>query len=215
MRAVTALNAQGLKRAVQQLARREPVFAQLHREFGDPPLWRRPASFRTLVTIILEHKISLASAQAVMQRVEAICKPFTPAVFLALDPDVIRSAGVSHAKVEYCRSIAQAIRSRQLTLTSLNALDDDAVMQQLVKVRGIGPWTAGVYITMVLCRPDAWASGDRALAVSVAESWALSSVPTYPELDERARRWQPYRGAASRLLWHVYLSRRARTNATQ
>jgi DNA-3-methyladenine glycosylase II len=82
-------------------------------------------------------------------------------------------------------------------------------MEQLIAVRGIGPWTAGVYLLMAMRRPDAWASGDRALAVSLAECDALPGVPSYAELDERAEFWRPYRGAAARVLWHAYLSRRA------
>lgn len=205
------MNRKRLGEAVRGLCDRDPVFADVHRQWGEPPLWRRPASFRTLVMIIMEQKISLASARAVMQRLEDVCIPFTAARFLALDMDAVRAAGVSNAKIQYCRSIAEAMLRRQLMLTSLSALGDEAVIERLVQVHGIGPWTAGVYLTMVLCRQDAWASGDRALAVSVAEIWGLDDVPSYPELDERAQAWRPYRGAASRLLWHAYLSRRAVT----
>lgn len=202
------LDRQSLQKAVLQLAASDPVLKALHERWGFPPLWRRDPSFRTLVTIVMEQKISLASARAVMTRITALCRPFTPARFLALDPMALREAGASHAKIDYCRSIAEALLTRRLVLKDLTSLDDTAVMDRLIAVRGIGPWTAGVYLTMALCRTDAWASGDRALAVSVAESWDLSEVPDYAALDTRAEAWQPYRGAAARLLWHAYLQRR-------
>lgn len=203
-----SLDRRSLKAVVAKLAHRDPVLAELHRCWGDPPLWRRPATFRTLVFIVLEQKISLASARAVMRRIDLICQPFTTARFLALDPAVLRRAGASDAKIGYCRAIAVAMREKHLVLGALTKMSDDEATKSLVDVRGIGPWTAGVYLTMALCRPDAWPSGDRALAVSVAETWGLESVPDYPALDERAEAWRPYRGAATRLLWHAYLSRR-------
>lgn len=207
----TSLNRISLAKAVAVLAAQDPVLAELHQQWGDPPLWRKPASFRTLVTIVMEQKISLASARAVMQRVDALCCPFTVQRFLGLDPAVLREAGFSNAKVDYCREIARAMRDRELVLSTLAGVEDDEVAQNLTKIRGVGAWTAGVYLTMVLCRQDAWPSGDRALAVSVAESWGLDEVPDYATLDERADAWRPYRGAAARLLWHAYLSRRERS----
>jgi len=204
-----SLDRQSLDAAITILAQRDSVLGSLVQRWGAPPLWRRPASFRTLVLIVMEQKISLASAQAVMQRIDVLCQPFTPQVFLSVEPLMIRKAGASHAKIDYCRSIAAALLEKRLVLESLTNKADAEVVDELVAVRGIGPWTAGVFLTMALCRRDAWPSGDRALAVSVAESWQLDAVPDYPSLDARAEAWRPYRGAASRLLWHAYLSRRA------
>jgi DNA-3-methyladenine glycosylase II len=203
-----SLERQSLDAAITILAERDSVLSGLSQRWGAPPLWRRPASFRTLVLIVMEQKISLASARAVMQRIDVLCQPFTPQAFLAVDPLMFREAGASHAKIDYCRSIAAALLEKRLVLKSLNTKADAEVIDALVAVRGIGPWTAGVYLTMALCRPDAWPSGDRALAVSVAENWGLDTVPDYPSLDARADAWRPYRGAASRLLWHAYLLRR-------
>ncbi len=209
MSAISSLDRRSLDAAIKVLAKRDRVLADLSQRWGAPPLWRRTASFRTLVHIVMEQKISLASARAVMQRIEALCQPFTPQRFVAVDPSAFRDAGASFAKIDYCRSIAMAMLEKRLVLSSLDAMEDAEVIDVLTAVRGIGPWTAGVYLTMALCRADAWASGDRALAVSVAESWQLDAVPDYPSLDAWAEAWRPYRGAASRLLWHAYLSRRA------
>ena len=192
------------------LGRRDRTFAAILADCGQPPLWARPQTLRTLVHIVLEQKVSLVSALAVMRRVDALCPRFDAAGLLAVPPAALREAGVSERKVGYCRSIARAIADGTLSLAALRRLDDERATERLVAVRGIGPWTAGVYVTMALRRPDAWPSGDRALAVGVAERWSLDAVPSYPELDRMAEGWRPWRGVASRLIWHAYLDRRRR-----
>ena len=180
----------------------------LVKKFGSPPLWQRTQSFETLVHIILEQKVSLASAKAVMSRVKKRCPGMTPEAFLLLSENELREDGVSTRKVSYCHSIASALVSGELDLRGLRQCSEQQVLEKLTSIRGIGPWTAGVYILMAMRREDAWASGDRALVVSYAESAELAVIPSYPELDEIAKRWQPLRGVAARLLWHAYLSRR-------
>ena len=171
-------------------------------------MWQRPQTLRTLVHIVLEQKVSLVSALAVMNRVDALCPTFAPAEFLAVPERALREAGISERKVGYCRALAEAIAEGSLSLPALRRLDDAEVIARLTAVRGIGPWTAGVYLTMALSRRDAWPSGDRALAVGVAERWSLDAVPDYPVLDRMAEAWRPWRGVASRLIWHAYLERR-------
>ena len=190
------------------LGERDATFAAILADCGPPPLWLRPQSLRTLVHIVLEQKVSLASALAVMQRVDALCPAFDPASFLAVPEPALREAGISARKVGYCRALAEAMAEGTLSLSALRRLDDAAVIERLTAVRGIGPWTAGIYLTMALARRDAWPSGDRALAVGVAERWALDAVPDYPTLDRMADAWRPWRGVASRLIWHAYLERR-------
>jgi len=191
-----------------ELGRRDATFARILEDCGPPPLWLRPQSLRTLVHIVLEQKVSLTSALAVMGRVDALCPAFDPASFLAVPEPALRGAGVSERKIGYCRALARALLDGSLSLPMLRRLDDTEVIERLTAVRGIGPWTAGVYLTMALARQDAWPSGDRALAVGVAERWALDGVPSYPVLDTMAEAWRPWRGVASRLIWHGYLVRR-------
>lgn len=191
------------------LSSRDSLLNQLASQYGAPPLWQRPQNFATLVHVVLEQKVSLTSARAVMARVRHLCPGMQPADFLALPEQRLREAGISEQKMSYCRSIALAIVQNQLNLARLRRLSDEGIMQALTAIRGIGPWTAGIYLLMALRRPDAWASGDRALVVSLAECEALEVVPSHVELDRRAEAWRPYRGAAARLLWHAYLSRRA------
>lgn len=205
----TSLTRAGLEQAVVALSNRDPLIAGLVEQYGMPPLWHRSQSFRTLVHVVLEQKVSLASARAVMMRVQELCPDMSPASFLQVSELQLRKAGISERKVSYCRSIALAITTGALNLTRLRRDTDTQVMEQLIAVRGIGPWTAGVYLLMAMRRPDAWASGDRALAVSLAECESLAVVPSYAELDKRAESWRPFRAAAARVLWHAYLSRRA------
>ena len=197
-----------MREAVLVLCDRDPLLAGLHEQFGMPPLWNRPQSFATLVHIVLEQKVSLASAQAVMHRVSALCPQMHASTFLTLPDEALREAGLSASKLSYCRSIAEALTNGSLALSGLRKLDNEQVITALTSVRGIGPWTAGVYLMMALRRADAWASGDRALAVSYGERAGLDDVPSYPELDAIAARWIPHRATAARLLWHAYLEKR-------
>lgn len=200
-----------LREAVSLLSEMDAFMKQLYRCHGVPPLWQRTQSFDTLVHIILEQKVSLASARAVMQRVRMLCPGMRPDVFLQLDEHSLRSAGISQRKLTYCRSIAVSMVRQELKLTDLRSMTNQQVIDSLTSIRGIGPWTAGVYLMMALRRTDAWASGDRALVVSYAESAGSDSIPSYAAFDTRAERWRPYRGAAARLLWHAYLQKRNRS----
>ncbi len=202
------LTSASLPIVLERLIGQDPLLRDLFLSFGTPPLWQRTQSFSTLVQVVLEQKVSLASAAAVMRRLRLHCPEMQPADFLRVPTELLRKAGFSERKASYCQSIAKALLSDQLNLSQLRRCSDEQVMQQLVAIRGIGPWTAGVYLLMAMRRPDAWASGDRALVVSLAESEQLEIVPSYAQLDERAQMWRPYRGVASRLLWHAYLSRR-------
>jgi DNA-3-methyladenine glycosylase II len=175
---------------------------------GSPPLWQRTQSFETLVQIILEQKVSLASAMAVMLKVKKLSPSMTAEAFLELSEDELRAAGVSGRKVSYCASIASALISGVLDLRSLRRFSNEDILEKLNAIRGVGPWTSGVYLLMAIRREDAWPSGDRALVVSYAESSELSIVPSYRKFDEIAMQWQPLRGVAARVLWHAYLSRR-------
>lgn len=203
-----ALSKKAITKALTELSKKDAFVQRLFAKNGAPPLWARPQTFDTLVLIVLEQKVSLASARAVMQRVRALQGMLEPQAFLDIPTALLRTAGVSERKVSYCRSIAEALVDKNLVLNKLNAQSDQQVMDTLAAIRGIGPWTAGVYLMMALKRPDAWASGDRALQVSYAEQMALDTPPNYAELDQIAEQWKPYRGSVARLLWHAYLIER-------
>jgi len=196
-----------LLEGVAALAERDAHLAGVVRRYGPPPLWARPAGFGTLVYIILEQQVSLASARAAYRRLEEAAIPLTPANLLALDDITLREIGFSRQKAGYARGLARMIESGQLDLPALSLLDDGSAREILMRIPGVGRWTADIYLMEALLRPDVWPYGDRALAVSVKRVKELDVVPTYPELDALGAAWRPWRAVAARLFWHDYLSR--------
>ena len=202
-----------LHRATRALARRDPDLARVVRAHGPPPLWQRRPGFATLVHIILEQQVSLASARAAFDRARMLARPFTPANFLALDDRELRVAGFSRQKTEYCRNLARAILDKDLQLGRLPCLDDDEVRRELTAVKGIGAWTADIYLIMVLGRPDVWPLGDIALAQAARELKRLAARPSGIEMTAIGESWRPWRAVAARVLWHHYLSTPRRAEA--
>ena len=195
-----------LHRAVKTLAGRDPDLAAVVGKFGLPPLWAREPGFPTLLHIILEQQVSLASARAAHDRLHAAAAPLTPETFLALGDAVLKTVGFSRQKTRYGRLLAHAILEGRLDLDGLKALDDAAVRSTLTAITGIGPWTADIYLLMALGRPDAWPHGDLALAKAAQAVKRLSGRPSYEELAEIAEAWRPWRAVAARILWHHYLA---------
>ena len=202
------LTEEGLADATRRLCERDPDLARIVDQWGPPPMWAREPGFPTLVHIVLEQQISLASARAAYDRLQAVVSPLTPEGFLTLDDGTLRAIGFSRQKAGYGRSLAQAIVEKELDLGSLEALTDQAVRAKLCALRGIGPWSADVYLLMVLRRPDIWPVGDIALASAAQDVKQLTARPTPAELATIGDPWRPWRSVAARLLWHHYLSRR-------
>jgi DNA-3-methyladenine glycosylase II len=196
--------------AVHHLTQSDPDLAEIVARFGPPPLWAREPGFSTLVLMILEQQVSLASARAAYDRLAAATGEITPASVLQLDDATLRTIGFSRQKTAYTRYLAAAIEEGRFDPHSLAAMDDDAVRKSLVALKGIGPWTAEVYLLMALGRPDAWPHYDLGLLVAAQEIKALPQRPSPQELEALAEPWRPYRAVAARILWHHYLSTRAR-----
>ena len=204
-----ALTKAALPAAVAELAARDPALAAIADRFGTPPLWAREPGFPTLVHLILEQQVSLASARAAFDRLNARTGELTPHAFLSLDDAELLAVGFSRQKTRYARALASAVAAGELDLAALAGADDDEVDRRLTALPGIGPWTATIYRLMVLCRPDAWPIHDIALAQALAEVRGLAARPSPEELDRAAEAWRPLRAVAARLLWHHYLSVRA------
>ncbi len=186
-----------------------PHFGHVLRKHGVPPLWAREPGFATLIHIILEQQVSLASARAAYDRLQAAAYPLTPARLLELDDATLRAVGFSRQKSAYVRHLAGTLLAGTLDLAALAGLDDDAVRAQLQAVKGIGPWTAEIYLLMALGRADAWPAGDLGLVVAVQEVKRLEQRPDAATLSALAESWRPWRAVAARLLWHHYLSKPA------
>lgn len=206
-----SLTPAGLLAAVHELAARDPDLADIVARYGPPPLWDREPGFPTLLHIILEQQVSLASARAAFDRLRAAADPLTPERFLALSDDELLTIGFSRQKARYGRALAAAIETGTLDLDLLDGLEDKAVHDALQALPGIGPWTSTIYLLMVLLRPDLWPAGDIALAAAVGEVKGLGRRPVASEMEALGEAWRPWRSVAARLLWHDYLSRRGRT----
>ena len=193
-------------RATGELAAADPQLGASVERYGAPPLWARDASYATLVHLILEQQVSLASAQAAFDRLVIALGEVTPAALLGLDDTEMRAIGFSRQKASYVRDLARALDDG-FDLGTLSVLTDDEVRVALTQHRGIGRWTADIYLTMCLLRPDIWPRGDLALRTAAAELTG-EVKPSDIELAERAEGWRPYRAVAARILWHDYLRRR-------
>jgi DNA-3-methyladenine glycosylase II len=202
----TALTEESLAHGLRVLSERDPDLAQILEDLGPPPMWAREPGFPTLVHIILEQQVSLASAWAAYERLLAAATPLTPQRFLELDDTRLKDIGFSRQKTSYGRILAQAIVEGRLDLAALGRMGDGAVRSALIQIKGIGPWTADIYLLMALRRPDIWPRGDLALAVAVQRVKGLGARPTDEELETIAADWRPWRAVAARLLWHHYLS---------
>jgi DNA-3-methyladenine glycosylase II len=201
---MTSLTQPSLRSAARRLAAADPVLGASVERFGPPPLWARDPSYATLVHLILEQQVSLASAQAAFDRLAVAIGEPTPKGLLTLDDVELRTIGFSRQKAGYARDLAAALMDG-FDLDALTSLPDDAVRAELVRLRGIGRWTADVYLTMCLLRPDVWPRGDQALATAAMEVAGVAHRPSFTRLGEMAERWRPYRAVAARILWHHYL----------
>lgn len=184
----------------------DPDLGKVVTNYGPPPMWSRPPGFATLIQIILEQQVSLASARAVYSKLGQRIGRVTAARFLELDDAALRACGFSRQKTGYCRGLAEAVHSGELKLARLSRLDDDAVRAELVRLKGIGDWTADVYLLMALRRADVWPLADLALINAVSEVKRLRKRPDDKRLLRITRPWSPWRSVAARICWHHYLS---------
>ena len=205
------LDEASLARGARALAKSDEDLAGVVRECGTPLMWEREPGFPALVLTILEQQVSLASARVAFERLLALAPRLTPRAFLALDDAALRGAGFSRQKALYCKLAARSIDEGRFDIDALETLDDDAARAALVALKGVGPWTAEVYLLRCLLRPDAWPSGDLALQLSAREVKRLDARPTPAELDALAEQWRPLRAVAARILWSHYLKRPSRT----
>lgn len=204
---IKPLTKKTLEDAVLYLTARDARLHSVIDAFGMPPLWAREPGFATLVHIILEQQVSLASAKACFDTLRARIGMIEPDSFLDLSDAELLQVGFSRQKTRYCRILAEAVQAGHLDLDGLVSLSDEVVHDQLTALTGIGSWTANIYLLMALGRPDIWPSGDLALVVAIKELYGLESRPSPEVFRDLGERWRPYRAVAARILWHYYLSK--------
>jgi DNA-3-methyladenine glycosylase II len=204
------LTERSFRRAVRALGATDDVLRTIVERHGVPAFWSRPAGFATLLLLILEQQVSLASARAAFDRVDARVGGITPEALLRLSDAELREDGFSRQKARYARALASSVLTRELDLDALERLDDVAARRTLVGLLGVGAWTAEVYLLSALRRPDVWPIGDLALQEAARRALGLAARPSPEELEVVGERWRPHRASAARLLWHLYLSERGR-----
>jgi DNA-3-methyladenine glycosylase II len=202
------LTQKSLALAARELAARDELLAGIHATYGDPPLWRRATGFTTLVHIILEQQVSLKSAKSMLVRLQGAIEPFTPERFVELGDAHLRGLGVTRQKSSYLIDLSTSIVNGDLSFTTLARMSDDEARLALTRIKGIGLWSADVYLLMAMRRADIWPAGDLALAVAMKELLGLAARPAPLELERWAEQWRPHRAVAARMLWQYYLGKR-------
>lgn len=193
-----------MKEGAQALSRADKDFARIVKAYGLPGLRSRKTGFGTVLRIIAGQQVSTYSAQAIARRLDAIAKPMTPEIFIKLTDADLRAVGFSGQKMNYGRSIAQACLDGSFSFRRVARMDDEAAIEEMVKLKGIGRWSAEIYLLFALRRPDLWPVDDLGVMLGYA---ALKNLPTpvpKKKMLEAGEKLRPWRSVAARLLWHYY-----------
>jgi DNA-3-methyladenine glycosylase II len=196
-----------LPKIARELAKQDEHLRIVIDRYGPPPLWAREPGFATLLQIILEQQVSLASAKACFDKLARRIGMVTPENLLNSTDEHLRADGFSRQKAAYARHLSDALVNKHVDLDVLHSKSNVEVRSELMQLKGIGQWTSDIYLLMALSRPDVMPKGDIALHTA----WHKLSGEPRPDADrflEIAERWRPYRSVAARLLWHFYLSER-------
>ena len=190
------------------LAKKDHHIKQIIAQYGYPPLWSRKAGFETLIHIILEQQVSLASAKAALLKLKEKIGTVTPQKLYKLKDEELKACYFSRQKTVYARCLAEAIIQKQLSIKDLQKLDNESIRTQLTAIKGIGHWTADVFLMMVLHRTDLFPTGDIALMNSVKHEKQLSAHTSKEAILTIAETWRPNRTVAAFIFWHAYIKRK-------
>lgn len=190
--------------ALKRLADCDPHIAAEFARIGLPPRRERPPGFPTILRIILGQQVSTSAANAMWTKMTAVIDPLTPEALLQYQPDALRPFGLSRQKSAYALGLAGDLVAGRVDLARVEALDDEAAIAELIKIKGIGRWSAEIYLLFALRRQDIWPSGDLALQVALQRLKGLRKRPDPKRMVKLAEVWRPHRGAAAHFLWHYY-----------
>lgn len=193
-----------LRHGLAALARADADFGRALAEAGPPPLRRREPGCGTLLRAIVAQQLSTKAAATIWSRFEAAVVPLEPGALRAFSDDDLRALGLSRQKVGYCRALAEDLLCGRVDLQRIAERDDEAAIAELMTLKGIGRWTAEIYLLFALGRPDVFPADDLALMAAAQRMKRLEARPTGKELREIAAAWRPWRGAAAHFLWHYY-----------
>lgn len=199
-----AIADESLRPAMEALAVRDRDIAIAYEACGLPPVRRHERGFAGLIRIMAAQQVSAQAAQAIIGRLDATLRPVTAAGFLALDDEAQKRIGLSRPKQRYGRALAEDILSGKFDPEAIAAMEDEAAATALMQAKGIGRWTAEVYLLFALQRSDIWPAGDLAVQVAAQKLKKLPERPVGEAMISLAEGWRPYRSAAARFLWHLY-----------
>ena len=197
------LTAEQINAGLDEIATREPAIARALQLAGYPEPRIRERGYRTLLRTIVGQQVSVAAAASVWNKLEAELGEVTPETLLAADFDTLRACGLSRQKQGYARSLSELVASGELDLENLPA-DDEEAIAELVRIKGIGRWSAEIYLLFAEGRPDIWPAGDLAIQVGLGRILGLPERPSEKEIRAAAEDWRPHRGAVTLLTWHCY-----------
>ncbi len=196
------------KQICDLLAKKDSHIANIIQRYGYPPLWSRPPGFSTLIRIILEQQVSLQSAKAAYDKLLQYTGTITPKQLLQLSHEEMRACYFSRQKTNYVRALADAVLYKKINLEKLVTANDEVVREELIKIKGIGNWTADIYLLMALRRCDIFPVGDLAMISSFISVKSLSKDISIEIIISLAESWKPYRSVATMILWHNYIQER-------
>ena len=198
------LSAAQLQAGIDAVAAKEPGVAEALASVGYPEPRLRPTGYMTMLRTIVGQQVSVASAEAVWRKLEAeLGEGFAPQELLARDFDQLRACGLSRQKQGYARSLCELVASGEVDFEALPA-DDEKAIAELVKIKGIGHWSAEIYLLFAEGRQDIWPAGDLAVQEGVCRLLGLDARPSEKETRALAEPWRPHRGAMAIFTWHVY-----------
>lgn len=198
------LTSEQLHEGLAAVAAREPKLGEALARVGYPEPRIRPTGYQTLLRTIVGQQVSVAAAASVWRKLEAeLGEEVAPAELLARDFDALRACGLSRQKQGYARSLCELVVAGELDFESLPT-DDEEAIAELVRIKGIGRWSAEIYLLFAEGRPDIWPAGDLAVQAGIGKILGLAERPSEKETRALAEAWRPHRGAVAILTWHSY-----------
>jgi DNA-3-methyladenine glycosylase II len=201
-------NETNFKKICDKLCSIDADLNNIIKTYGYPPMWTRPATFQTLILIIFEQQVSLASAYAAFKKLQEKVGYVTPDKILKLTDEEMRACYFTRQKMGYARGLATAVKKRKVVLSSFTHKPDEEIRQELKQLKGIGDWSVDVFLMHALQRSDLFPLGDIALINSLRENKKLSKDFPKEKMLAIAEPWKPYRTIATMILWHDYIKKR-------
>lgn len=205
MSKIQKLNNRTLALGIKHLKKVDSDFKEILRDRNDQiNSFKKTGGFEGLISLIVEQQLSVASAKAIFSRVKLVCGDFEASSFLKIKEEELKATGLSRQKVTYCRNVAEAVINKTLDFKKLEKMSDQEVVEILVKIKGIGEWTAQCYLMACMKRLDAWPSSDLGLIVAIQKIKKIKERPKSLTIEKMAEPWKPYRSIAALLLWSTY-----------